>query len=221
MKRVLLSLLLLCLIGCPPSPQQMPGGANLNLNQTVATLESGTAVAVVLDTSGSMDGQRLETVKQVALNNIAPKLHHYAIGKGLDLTMVECGGSSPAVHIRNTPYNHDQFTSVVNGLNAGGGTPLAESIHAAFVELAASKKEERHIFVLTDGEAMGVAEVLRDAKARGGQNVVVHLVGFQSQASRYADFQENGAHVMMAENPKDLDTTCDAIFKTILKVEAE
>lgn len=213
---------LLC-TGCPPSPDTSNArldalGISMVGSSAVAALQSGVAVSIIFDTSGSMEGERLQIAKQTFNQTISPRLMASKIP--VEHSIISCGGSASV--IQPNALLEGQALDVVNTFNAGGGTPLGESILEAYNQLASSHREQKFIFILSDGEATGVDPriIIQGMKARGVE-VGIFVVGFQTSRENYAPISELGGSVMMADDAKALESVCDAIFKQILRVEAE
>lgn len=226
MKRIL-PLFCLLLLGCPPDPDRVPDLKRPPVTTPstqpaeVAAVFSGTAVVLILDTSGSMSGEKLQTVKSITSKKIANKLDFFALDNRLDVAVVNCGGS-PDVPLPMAAYDSDKFKMTVAGLDAGGGTPLARALIDACVQLGKSKLEDRHIFVLSDGQGNSpVDPVLAIMKKRGLETVQIHVIGFKSDASYYEPFKKVGAQILMAEDKDTLDDAMSVTFRTILKLEAD
>ena len=104
-KTILASLPALLLMGCPPTTPAAPP-VSAKEKASIAVVQSGVAVAVVLDTSGSMRGDKLKAVKNILQSSIKDKLSFYAVmGEGkLHLSLIECGGGPHAGgSIHSTP----------------------------------------------------------------------------------------------------------------------
>lgn len=210
----------LCLLGCPPPPtQQIKAiGTSMTSSSTLAALQTGTAVAIVFDTSGSMAGSKLDIAKRAFTEVICPRLA--ASKERVEYSLISCGGSAsviqPNILLETPPIN------AVNSLSAFGGTPLGESILEAYQQLSMSRCDRKYIFILSDGAATGVApeDIIRPMRAQG-VDVVIYVVGFQSDQACYQSIADQGGHVLMADDANSLGTTCDTIFKQILKCEAE
>ena len=99
-------------------------------------------------------------------------------------------------------------------LNSGGGTPLGASVKSAYLELEKSGCKDKHVFILSDGEAS-------DGYPPSVDGIQVHVIGFQTNRSNYQHFADQGGQVIMADDAKTLDETTNDIFKAILKLEAE
>lgn len=219
--RPLALLALLALTGCPPpslpsAPPPAPAAAS------PAALQSGTALVLVLDTSGSMDGSRLDTVKTVWRDTLSPKVNAYQnLTHQLDIGIVQCGNTADVIF--DLSQNVPGVDSVIASLSSGGGTPLGHALANAYGLVMRSNRQDKHIFVLTDGAAdsnSSPSQVLADMRARN-DGVSVHLIGFQGDRGNYSDFDNFGAQVVMAEDAAVLNTTAEAIFADILKPEAE
>jgi len=230
MKKFAPLLLGLLLIGCPPPEQPTPNqeqaaassAAPLLSQAEISQIQSGVAVTIVLDTSGSMEGEKLLSVKRVLLTSIKDKLNLYSVmGSGnLQLALIDCGSGwdSAEVEIPLNRYDELIFSRKVAGLTADGGTPLGLSMNLAFTELAKSGCVDKHVFVLSDGQSQ---DDLQSALAHHDPCVTIHVIGFQTDSSNYAAFSEVGGQVIMVDDAETLDATTSKIFKAILKLEDE
>lgn len=110
---------------------------------------------VVLDTSGSMAGERIETSRKELLD----------LGRQLPPST-----DNPFIVV---PFHHDahdvktftdlkSFEKFIQGIQAGGGTSIAKGLERAIKELAPGR-DARHICVLlyTDGEDGDLAGILK------------------------------------------------------------
>jgi hypothetical protein len=208
---------LMCAVGCPSeAPALKPPPAN------VAAVDSGVAVALVLDTSGSMSGDKLAAVKKIARGTIASKLGMFSLSNNLDVAIVECGESGASVLLEMSKYDPETFDATIAGLNSGNGTPHARSFDLAFGQLGKSRLNSRHIFVLSDGSADDdVGFRLQKLKGKGLDTVKVHVIGFKTDAGNYTPFKrEAKASVFMADDDAALEEAMSKTFKVILQLEA-
>jgi Mg-chelatase subunit ChlD len=235
MRGVVAAVLAVVLVsGCPPSSSSSPPApaapaavapsSSPPAPAATAPVQSGVAIAIVFDTSGSMKGERLDAVKAAWKGTFAPKLAAYqkALDR-LETVVVRCGGHDAEVISPLAHYDGGAVDGVVAGLSAGGGTPLGESLKLAYAQVVLSPRERKHIFVLTDGQANGSVApraVLQAMKDRG-EKIKVWLVGFHSDRGFYKDFEDLGGKVLMADDAKGLEGACATIFDDILKPEAE
>ena len=230
MKKLLL-LGLLLVVGCPPSPPNpntlptftppVPAKTSITTDVDVAACVSGTAVVLVLDTSGSMEGDKRAAVKRITRETVAGQLGYYALGNALDVAIIECGGWGARVWLDMTAFDPGMFDAAVSGLSSHGGTPLAESLELALHELNKSALQEKHLFVLSDGQAHGVEGVFSAMEGRGLENVSIHLIGFQTDVDHYTPFKNAGAAILMADDDEALESSMALTFKGILKLEAD
>ena len=187
-------------------------------SSTLAAMQTGTAVAIVFDTSGSMSGDKLASAKRAFTEIICPRL---AAARGrVEYSLIGCGGSAyviqPNTLLETTPVN------AVDSLSASGGTPLGESILEAYQQLSTSHCDRKYIFILSDGAPTGVApqDIIGPMRSQG-VDVGIYVVGFQSDRANYQPIADLGGQVLMADDANSLGSTCDAIFRQILKCEAE
>lgn len=219
----LCALLFTCvaLIGCPPSQQEISNMAqNISAanSASAAHVETGTAIAIIIDTSGSMTGQKMDDAKRVYRDIIFPRL--VSAREPVEYSLISCGGSASV--IRANALLESDTPDSVDALRADGGTPLGEAILAGYQQLSASRRESKYIFIISDGQATGAtpSDVIT-AFQQQGVNCGIFVIGFQSDSSYYEPISALGGRVMMVENAQGLADTCDLLFKKILKVEAE
>jgi Ca-activated chloride channel family protein len=105
-------------------------------------------LCLILDHSGSMQGQPLETVKQAALSLIE------SLGVQDRLSVIAFDHRAKVI-IPNQSLKDDITTTqaAIKKLQAGGGTAIDEGIKLGIQESSKAGKEYvSHIFLLTDGE---------------------------------------------------------------------
>lgn len=109
---------------------------------------SGEAVeALILDTSGSMQGERLASVKSAtrqAIEMLGEQASFFVIAFSSDASLV-------APLARATPQNKARAIEAVRGLDASGGTRLSRGLSRARQEFARAPGI-RHALFLTDGK---------------------------------------------------------------------
>lgn len=134
---------------------------------------------VVLDGSGSMSGERINVAKQAVVaftKKLTPE-------DSLGLIVFDNAGTSVRVSLQ--PDNSAIFTSAVNKVSTGGGTPLADATTYGYKELRTQAAKQRgygeyHLIIVTDGEANGgqdPGQLVRMIVQ--GTPINIHSIGFQ------------------------------------------
>ena len=134
--------------------------------------DPSTALAIIIDTSGSMAGNRITLAKEVSRLAIRRLLPHDKVG------IVEFYGTKHWAAPLQSAANAIQIQRALNRLDAGGGTILLPAIEEAYYGLRNAQTRYKHVLVLTDaGVETGPYESLLRRMARDGICVSTVLVG--------------------------------------------
>lgn len=130
------------------------------------------SLVLIVDTSGSMGGGRLELAKEVgrlALQKLQP---HDKVG------LIEFHGSKRWAAPLQPASNHIEITRALNRLQVGGGTIIYDALEEAHYGLLNAQTRFQHVLVLTDGGVeSGPFEALARRMAAAGQTVSTVLIG--------------------------------------------
>jgi Ca-activated chloride channel homolog len=134
--------------------------------------DPSTALAIIIDTSGSMGGNRIILAKEVTRLALRRLLPHDKIG------IVEFFGNKRWAAPLQSAANAIDIQRALNRLDAGGGTILFPAIEEAYFGLRNVQTRYKHVLVLTDaGVESGPYEQLLRRMARDGICVSTVLVG--------------------------------------------
>ena len=134
--------------------------------------DPSTSLALIIDTSGSMTGNRIRIAKEVARLAIRRLLPHDKIG------IVEFYGAKRWAAPLQSAANAIDIQRALNRLDAGGGTILLPAIEEAYYGLKNVQTRYKHVMVLTDaGVETGAYESLMRRMARDGICVSTILCG--------------------------------------------
>ncbi|MFN0058587.1 MAG: VWA domain-containing protein [Planctomycetota bacterium] len=134
--------------------------------------DPSTALALIIDTSGSMGGNRIRLAKEVARLAIRRLLPHDKIG------IVEFYGHKRWAAPLQSAANAIEIQRALNRLDAGGGTILLPAIEEAYYGLRNVETRYKHVLVLTDaGVENGAYEDLFRRMVQDGICVSTVLVG--------------------------------------------
>ena len=158
-----------------------PGGYH---NQPIETLlpvemvqkeekrDPSTSLVLIIDTSGSMGGNRVQLAKQVSRLAIRRLLPHDKVG------IVEFYGAKRWAVPLQPASNSIEIERALNRLDAGGGTVILPAIEEAYYGLKNVRTRYKHVLILTDGGVeTGAFEPLLRRMADDGINVSTVLVG--------------------------------------------
>lgn len=110
-----------------------------------------TALALVLDRSGSMHGQKVEICKSAAIATVE-------LLSAKDYVGVVAFDSQPRWVVPMTPAtSKGTISAQIATINSGGGTHIYPAMVAAREALAGVKAKVKHMIVLTDGQTTGGA----------------------------------------------------------------
>jgi len=162
----------------PSQPQttlQLPAPDVVATVQNVwALTKRKTNVILVVDTSGSMDGDKLKNA-QAALKSFLAEIPSDQERVGL----VEFNtGIANIIELDTLANNRAALTDAVNGLHAGGNTALLDAVRTAYGRLQRQADTERinAIVAMTDGKENASAvslQQLTNEIRQGNQNVPV------------------------------------------------
>ena len=131
--------------------------------------EPSLAVVLILDTSGSMGGGRIDLAKEIARLALAKLQPHDRAG------IVEFFGAKRWAAPLQSAANRVELTRALGRLQPGGGTIIYEALEEAYYALLNAKTKYRHVLVLTDGGVeRGAFEAL--AKRMVDADIALHTV---------------------------------------------
>ncbi|MFG0319804.1 MAG: VWA domain-containing protein, partial [Planctomycetota bacterium JB042] len=134
--------------------------------------DPSTTLVVIIDTSGSMGGNRVQLAKEVARLAIRRLLPHDKVG------IVEFYGAKRWAAPIQPASNAIDIQRALNRLDAGGGTVILPAIEEAFYGLQNVRTRYKHVLILTDGGVeRGAFEPLLRKMADEGMNVSTVLIG--------------------------------------------
>ncbi len=155
-----------------------------------AAIQTTENYLVVLDDSGSMDGDKMKQAKQalITLADTLPAEHNLGLIHLNSPTKVPLGTKNRAA-----------FKQAVHGSSARGGTPLRASTTRAFQEITTQASRQQgygsyHMIIVTDGESSDKSpmDIVRQVVAK--TSVQVHVIGFhvashEMNDPRYVDYR--------------------------------
>ena len=145
------------------------------------------ALVVIIDTSGSMTGTRVQLAKEVARLAIRRLLPHDKVG------IVEFYGSKRWAAPIQAASNSIELERALNRLDAGGGTVFLPAIEEAFYALRNVQARYKHVLLLTDGGVeRGDFEPLLRRMSEAGMNVSTALIGGQAHSDFLVDLANWG-----------------------------
>lgn len=105
------------------------------------------ALALVIDKSGSMDGQKMELAKDAA------KATAEVLGKN-DKLMVIAFDDTPVKQVpMQRASNRMQIIDKISRIRVGGGTNIQPALEEAYLTLATTPAKIKHVILLTDGQS--------------------------------------------------------------------
>jgi hypothetical protein len=192
----------------------------------------GAAVAILIDTSGSM--------RDAASSDARPKyiVARAAIEAMLDATdafvakrpefPIKIGvysfSSGVRVLRRIEPYDRAAIRLALDAVpQPGGGTAIGEALRAARPDLYRAGVLRKYLLVVTDGEntsGRSPDEVTREIWNKSQGSVHVYFVAFDSSPEKFAFLKAAGGDVIGAATGDDLRQALDGIYQGKILAEA-
>jgi Mg-chelatase subunit ChlD len=135
------------------------------------------ALALVIDRSGSMTGEKLELAKDAA------KATAELLGPE-DLIGVIAFDSQPQSIVRlQRAANRVRITGDIARLSAGGGTNILPALKEAYDQLDPARAKIKHVILLTDGQASyeGIHELVEEMAEH---KITISAVGVGAEADK-------------------------------------
>jgi len=192
----------------------------------------GAAVAILVDTSGSM--------KEPAPGDSRPKyvVAREALGTMLDATdafrarrpdfPIKIGvytfSSSVRVERPIQPYDKSALRRTIEDLpRPGGGTAIGEAMREARPDLYRSGVFRKYLLVVTDGEntnGRSPDDVAREIYRKSEGAVQIYFVAFDTSPEKFAFLKEAGGDVFGAGTGAELKAALDGVYQGKILAEA-
>jgi Mg-chelatase subunit ChlD len=192
----------------------------------------GAAVAILIDTSGSMDepapgdGRPKYQVAREALETMLAATDRF-VARRPDFP-IKIGIYSFSSHARRLrpilPYDRDQLVQALAALpRPGGGTAIGEALAAARPDLYRAGVFRKYLLVVTDGENTSgrpPEQVVREIFAKSEGGVQTYFVAFDTNPQAFGFLKEAGGDVFGANTGDELRTALDGIYQGKILAEA-
>jgi VWFA-related protein len=187
--------------------------AQLNITDVQASVseEKPVSVLMLVDTSGSMYGERIDKERS-AVDEFISQL------KPADRVAVMSFASS-VTPLQDFTTDHALLSQAVSKLQARGDTALYTAVIAATKAISAEQNSQRLILLLSDGENNVASDQknasLAAAKASGASVIAIGL-GAEVDSQYLAQLaQTSGGHVLEAQTASDLRDEYSQLAKSI------
>jgi Mg-chelatase subunit ChlD len=226
------------ILGCQqtgrPNDARSSDGAAASEAPYQAEVEEGlgAAVAILVDTSGSMkdrapgDSRSKYAVAQEALEAMLDATDAF-VAKRPDFPIkIGVYSFSSSVHRLRPiqPYDRSAIRSTLAGLpRPGGGTAIGDAMREARPDLYRAGVFRKYLLVVTDGEntnGRNPADVARDIWRKSEGGVQTYFVAFDTSPEKFAFLKEVGGDVIAAGTGPELRTALDGIYQGKILAEA-
>jgi len=192
----------------------------------------GAAVAILVDTSGSMrdaapgDSRPKYVVAQQALEAMLDATDAF-VAKRPDFP-IKIGVYSFSSNVRTLqaiqPYDRKAVRFALSKLpQPGGGTAIGEALHEARPDLYRAGVFRKYLLVVTDGEntsGRSPDDVAREISRKSEGAVQVYFVAFDTSPEKFAFLKEIGGDVIAAGTGTELRQALDGIYQGKILAEA-
>ena len=192
----------------------------------------GAAVAILVDTSGSMrddapgDSRPKHVVAQEALEAMLDATDAF-IAKRPDFP-IKIGVYSFSSNVRKLrpieAYDRSAVRSALASLpRPGGGTAIGEAMREARPDLYRAGVFRKYLLVVTDGDntsGRSPDQVAREIWHKSEGAVQVYFVAFDTSPQKFAFLKEVGGDVISAGTGAELRTALDGIYQGKILAEA-
>src|SRR3954471_2876458 len=192
----------------------------------------GAAVAIVVDTSGSMkerapgDSRPKYVVAQEALAAMLDATDAFIARRPDFPIKVGIYTFSSSVHVQRPiePYDKSAVRTTIESLpRPGGGTAIGDAMREARPDLYRAGVFRKYLLVVTDGENTNGRqpdEVARDIFHKSEGAVQIYFVAFDTMPEKFAFLKEVGGDVIGANSGGELKTALDGIYQGKILAEA-
>jgi Mg-chelatase subunit ChlD len=192
----------------------------------------GAAVAILIDTSGSMrdtapgDSRPKYLVAREALDAMIDATDAFVARRPDFPIKIGIYSFSSGVWTRLPiqTYNRDTVRRALDSLpDPGGGTAIGEAMRAARPDLYRAGVFRKYLLVVTDGENTTGREperVARDIWRRSEGAVQTYFVAFDTSPAKFAFLKEVGGDVLAASNAGELRQALDEVYQGKILAEA-
>ncbi|AFY72644.1 uncharacterized protein containing a von Willebrand factor type A (vWA) domain [Synechococcus sp. PCC 7502] len=200
------------------STSQRQLAITVSVDGSITTSTSPLNLCLVLDHSGSMGGQPLDTVKKAARELIDQMSYTDYI------SVVGFDHKAKVVVASQTLTNPEAVKDNIQSLRASGGTSIDEGIKLALQELSKAKKNAiSQAFVLTDGENEHGSNdrCLQFSQLAAEYGMTLHTLGFgdywnQDVLEKIAD--AGGGAMAYIENPSQATSEFHKLLRRVQSV---
>lgn len=160
-------------------------------NETPQNSQSS-AIALVIDKSGSMMGSNLEIAKEAAKASVSAL-------KAQDRVVVVGFDDAPYIVVPMTrAVNQYSINNKIAKMQADGGTDIRNALEMTYLEMAMVSAKTKHVILLTDGQSSytGIDSIVREmAKARITVSTVALNDADTTLLSRIANLGKGRAYI--------------------------
>jgi Mg-chelatase subunit ChlD len=192
----------------------------------------GAAVAILVDTSGSMrenapgDNRPKYVVARESLETMLDATDAFSAKRPDFPVKIGLYSFSSSVHVLRAiqPYDRAALRAALQQLpRPGGGTAIGEAMHDARPDLYRAGVFRKYLLVVTDGENTNGPQperVAREIWQKSEGAVQIHFVAFDTSPEKFAFLKDVGGDVITAGTGAELRTALDDIYTGKILAEA-
>src|SRR5262249_18628865 len=192
----------------------------------------GAAVAILVDTSGSMkepapgDSRPKYVVAQEALEAMLDATDAFVARRPDFPIKIGVYTFSSSVHVQRPilPYDRVAVRRTIESLpRPGGGTAIGDAMREARPDLYRAGVFRKYLLVVTDGDntnGRSPDEVAREIFRKSEGAVQIYFVAFDTSPEKFAFLKEVGGDVIGAGTGAELKTALDGIYQGKILAEA-